>query len=101
MFRAANAKEEWGLILISAFSLLWMSLCVTAVIFVLSTEQAENCLQTCSFHACFSQRTLPMLYIVVTSQISMNLNVLGLMIGEKEEAIFKCFLADVRPIFFF
>jgi len=61
MFRAANAKDEWGLILISAFSLLWISLCVTAVIFVLSTKQAENCLQTCSFLICFSQRALPML----------------------------------------
>lgn len=39
MIRAANAEEEWGLILISAFSLLWISLCVIAVIFVLSTEQ--------------------------------------------------------------
>lgn len=39
MFSAENAKEEWGLVLISAFSLLWISLCVIAVIFVLSTEE--------------------------------------------------------------
>lgn len=88
MFAAANAKEEWGLILISAFSLLWISLCVTTVIFVLSTKQAENCLQTCSFHTIFPSKNITdinLLY-VVTSQINMNLNILGLVIGEKKRS---------------
>lgn len=49
MFRAANAEEEWGLILISAFSLLWISLCVIAVIFVLSTEQQRIAFKPAAF----------------------------------------------------
>lgn len=49
MFRAENAKEEWGLILISAFSLLWISLCVTAVIFVLSTEEQRIAFKLAAF----------------------------------------------------
>lgn len=55
MFRAANAEEEWGLILISAFSLLWISLCVIAVIFVLSTEQQRIAFKLAAFYLFFSK----------------------------------------------